>query len=79
VQYIRSWGSFKRKRGLTLYYSCRRLEHLVKECPGRRSSCLYCKAMDHKVLDFPRMIPRLEKLNMEQENPERDQETNIIA
>jgi hypothetical protein len=35
--------------------------------------------MDHEVLDFPRMIARLEKLNMEKENPEGDQETNIIA
>jgi hypothetical protein len=35
--------------------------------------------MDHEVLDFPRMIARLEKLNMEQANPEGDQETKIIA
>jgi hypothetical protein len=35
--------------------------------------------MDHEVLDFPRMIARLEKLNMEQGNPEGDQETKIIA
>jgi hypothetical protein len=34
--------------------------------------------MDHKVLDFPRMIARLENLNMEQENPEGYQETKII-
>jgi hypothetical protein len=34
--------------------------------------------MDHEVLDFPRMIARLEKLNMEQENSEGDQETKII-
>ena len=34
--------------------------------------------MDHVVLDFPRMIARLEKMNMEQENPEGDQETKII-
>jgi hypothetical protein len=31
--------------------------------------------MDHEVLDCPRMIARLEKLNIEQA---RDQETNII-
>jgi hypothetical protein len=35
--------------------------------------------MDHEVLDFPRMITRLEKLNMEQANPEGDQETKIIT
>jgi hypothetical protein len=66
-------------RGLTLCYSCRRLGHLARECLGRRLSFLYCKAMDHEVLDFPRMIARLEKLNMEQANPEGDQETKIIA
>jgi hypothetical protein len=35
--------------------------------------------MDHEVLDCPRMIVRLEKLNMEQTNPKGDQETKIIA
>jgi hypothetical protein len=35
--------------------------------------------MDYEVLDFPRMIVRLEKLNMEQANPEGDQEAKIIA
>jgi hypothetical protein len=34
--------------------------------------------MDHEVLDCSRMIARIEKLNMEQENPEGDQETKII-
>jgi hypothetical protein len=32
--------------------------------------------MDHEVLDFPRMIARLEKLNIEKAE---DQETKIIA
>jgi hypothetical protein len=27
------------------------------------------KSMDHEVLDFPRMIPKLEGMNMYQENP----------
>ena len=35
--------------------------------------------MDHEVLDFPRMIARLEKLNMELANLEGDQETKIIV
>jgi hypothetical protein len=35
--------------------------------------------MDHEVLDCPRMIARIEKLNMEQENLEGDQETKIIV
>jgi hypothetical protein len=34
--------------------------------------------MEHEVLDCLRMIARLEKLNMEQANPEGDQETKII-
>jgi hypothetical protein len=78
ARYKKSWGSLKRKRGLTLCYSCRRPCHLAKEFPGRNPSCLYCKAMDHEVLDCPRMIARLEKLNMEQANSEGDQETKIM-
>jgi hypothetical protein len=34
--------------------------------------------MDHEVLDFPRMMARLEKLNMEKENSKGDQETKIM-
>jgi hypothetical protein len=76
--YRKIWGPLKRKRGLTLCYSCRRPRHLAKEFPGRKPSCLCCNSMDHEVLDFPRMIARLEKINMEKENPEGDQETKII-
>jgi hypothetical protein len=78
AQYRKGWGSFKRKRGLTLYYSCRKLGHLAKECPRRRPSCLCCKAMDHEVLDCPRMIANLEGMNMRQENPKEDPETMIM-
>jgi hypothetical protein len=28
--------------------------------------------MDHEVLDFPRMIAKLEEMNMRQENPKAD-------
>jgi hypothetical protein len=72
AQYGRSWESFRRKRGLTLYYSCRRPGHLAKECPRRRPTCLCCKAMDHEVLDFPRMIAKFERMNLNQENPKAD-------
>jgi hypothetical protein len=78
MQYKKSWGSWMRKRGLTLCYNCRRLGHLAKEFPRRNPSCLYCKAMDHEVLDCPRIIARLEKLNMEQAKSEGDKETKIM-
>jgi hypothetical protein len=72
AQYKRSWGSFKRKRGLTLYYSCRKLGHLAKECPGGRPSCLCCKSLDPEVLDFSNMIAKLERMNLNKEKPNPD-------
>jgi hypothetical protein len=78
AQYRKGWGSFKKKRGLTLCYSCRRPGHLAKEFPGRRPSCLCCKAMDHEVLDCPRMIAKLDRMNMRQENLEEGHETETM-
>jgi hypothetical protein len=75
VQYKKSWGSFKRRRGLTLCYSYRRLGHVAKECPGGRFSCLFFKALDHEVLDFPRMIAKIERMNLNEENPKIDPKT----
>jgi hypothetical protein len=75
AQYRKGLESFKRKTGLTLCYSCRRLGHLDKEFPGRGPSCICCKSMDHEVLDFPRIIAKVEKMNMRQENHETGQET----
>jgi hypothetical protein len=75
AQYRKGWGSFKRKRGLKLCYNCRRPGHLAKEYPGRGPIFLCCKATGHEVLDFPRMIVNVEKMNMRQENPEEGQET----
>jgi hypothetical protein len=34
--------------------------------------------MDHEVLDFPRMIAKVERMNMNQENPKEDPETKIM-
>jgi hypothetical protein len=79
TQYRKGWGSFKIRRGLTLYYSCRRPRHLAKECPGRNPSCLCCKSLDHEVLDFPRMIAKVERMNMNQENPKVDLVTEIMT
>jgi len=75
VQYMKDCGSFKRKRGLTLYYNCKRPGHLSKKCPGRGPICLCCKVVGHEVLDCPRMIAKVEMMNMRQENHEEDQET----
>ena len=74
AHYKRGWRLVKRKRGLTLCYSCRRVGHLAKEFPGRRPSCLCCKSMDHEVLDCPRMIAQIERMNLNQENPKADPE-----
>jgi hypothetical protein len=71
AKYRRGWGSVTRKRGLTLCYSCRKPGHLAKECPGGGPSCLCCKALDHEVLDCPRMIARLKGMNL---NPKADPE-----
>jgi hypothetical protein len=34
--------------------------------------------MDHEVLDFPRMIAKLDRMNMRQENPKEGQETETM-
>jgi hypothetical protein len=75
AQYMKGWGSFTRNRGLTLCYSCRRPRHISKECPGRGPICLCCKFVGHEVLDCPRMIAKVEKMNMKQEKHEEGQET----
>ena len=74
TQYKKSWGSLKRKRGVILCYSCRRPGHLAKEFPGRKPICLCCKYLDHDVLDFPRMIVKLERMNLNQEDQKADPE-----
>jgi hypothetical protein len=75
VQYRKVWGSFKRKRGLTIFYSCRRPGHIAKEFPGRVPIFLCRKTTRHEFLDFPRMIAKVEKMNMRKEHHEEGQET----
>ena len=69
----------KRKRGLTLYYNCRKPGHLSKECPGKGPIFLCCKDTRHEVLDFPRMIAKVERMNMRQENLEEGHKTETMA
>jgi hypothetical protein len=68
AQYKRGWGTFKRKRGVTLCYYCRRPRNLDKECPGAVPICLCCKIVGHEVEDCPRIIAKVERMNMRQEN-----------
>ena len=75
AQYRKGWGLVKRKRGLTLCYSCRRPRHLAKELPGKGPIFLCFKSIGHEVLDYPRMIAKVEKMNISQENSEEGQET----
>ena len=74
AQYRKGWGSFKRKRGLTLCYNCRRPRHIPKECLGTGPISLCCKIVGHEVEDCPRMIAKVERMNMRQEKE--SQETN---
>jgi hypothetical protein len=51
------------------------LGHLAKEFPGIGHICLCCKAIGHEVEDCPRMIAKVEKMNIRQENYKEGQET----
>jgi hypothetical protein len=70
VQHYDPSAQYKRKRGLTLCYNCRRSIHIAKKCPGIGPICLCCKIVGHEVEDFPRMIAKVEQMNMRQENYE---------
>ena len=52
--------------------------HLAKECPGTSPICLCCKFFGHEVEDCPRMIDKVERMNMRQENYEEIQETKVM-
>jgi hypothetical protein len=61
-----------------LCYNCRRLGHLAKEFPGIGPICLCCKIIGHEVEDCPKMIAKVERMNIRQENYEGSQETKGI-
>ena len=56
-------------------YNCRRLGHLAKECTEVGPICLCCKVVGHEVEDCPRIIAKVEGMNIRQENYEESQET----
>jgi hypothetical protein len=58
-----------------LCYNCRRPGHLAKECPGAGPICHCCKIVGHEVEDCPRMIAKVERMNIRQENYKESQET----
>jgi hypothetical protein len=58
-----------------LYYNYKRSGHLAKECPGIGPICLCCRDIGHEVEDCPRMIVKVEKMNMRLENYEEGQGT----
>jgi hypothetical protein len=68
VQHCDPSAQYKRKRGLTLCYNCKRPGHLAKKCPGIGLVFLCCKIVGHEVEDCPRMIAKVEQMNMSQEN-----------
>jgi hypothetical protein len=51
------------------------LGHLAKECPSIGPLCLCCKDIGHEVEDFPRMIAKVENMNMRQKDYKEGQET----
>jgi hypothetical protein len=65
---MRSGVTFKRKRGLALCYNYIRLRHIANECPAIGPICLCWKTVGHEVEDCPRMIAKVERMNMRQEN-----------
>jgi hypothetical protein len=68
AQYMRGWGTLKRKRGLTLCYNYRISGHIAKEFPGVGPICLCCKTIGHEVEDCPRMNAKVEQMNMSQKS-----------
>jgi hypothetical protein len=53
-----------------LCYNCRRLGHLAKQCSNTGPICICCKIIGHEVEDCPRIIAKVEQMNMRQESQE---------
>jgi hypothetical protein len=68
VQYKNNWGTFKIKIVLTFCYNCRRSVHLAKECTKVGPIFFCCKVVSHEVEDCPRIIDKVEGMNIRQEN-----------
>jgi hypothetical protein len=64
AHYKRGWGTYKINIGLTICYNYRIPRHLAKECPGTSPICLCCKIIGHEVENCPRMIAKVERMNM---------------
>jgi hypothetical protein len=61
-----------------LCYNCRRPRHLAKECLEVGTTCLCCKIVHHEVEDCPRIIAKVEGMNIRQEKYEKSQETKSM-
>ena len=61
-----------------MFYNCKRPRHLAKECPGASPIFLCCNIIGHEVEDFQRMIAKVERMNIRQENYEESQETKSM-
>jgi hypothetical protein len=60
---------------LKLYYNYKIPGHIAKECHSKGPICLCCKGIGNKVEDFPRMITKVENINMRKKNYEEGQKT----
>jgi hypothetical protein len=61
-----------------LCYNCRTPGHIAKEFPGIGYICLCCNIVGHEAENCPRMIAKVERMNIRQENYEGSQKTKGI-
>jgi hypothetical protein len=58
-----------------LCYNFIRPRHLAKECPKVGPICIFFKVVGHEVENCPKIISKVEGMNMRQENYGKNQET----